>query len=322
MNLYVIDPTEKLFKQFNTEKKSEFNTIFAHLLKSVTQKNLLTPGDFILADSDNAETWLKDVDLSKDIPAGVKLITTRVGVYVVGAKINFDKLRFLVLEHGDKYIGEFLDQKPMIKSPNLNLEDSRDYANSNKEIIAEISQKPRTHQQPKTVKKQNNSRNQDQKTTNTTANKISEKDNSVKETPRTNTKQVSEKKSVPVKKVETDVQKPASSNANTNKAEEENKVDSIVTFDENSLSDPVKPAAISKTDSVKESTKPEETSNDEKFVEILPTFETKEKETEKKQEVQKEDTDGEIVMNFDDDSDDNLDDQFAKAFDTLKKAGK
>ena len=76
MNLYVIDPTEKLFKQFNTEKKSEFNTIFAHLLKSVTQKNLLTPGDFILADSDNAETWLKDVDLSKDIPAGVKLITT------------------------------------------------------------------------------------------------------------------------------------------------------------------------------------------------------------------------------------------------------
>lgn len=310
MNLYVIDPTEKLFKQFSTEKKSEFNTIFAHLLKSVTQKKLLTPGDFILADSDNAETWLKDVDLAKDIPAGVKLITTRVGIYVVGAKINFDKLRFLVLEHGDKYIGGFLDQKPVIKSPNLTLEDNRDYADSNKEIIDEISRKTTlSHQQPKTVKTENINRNQNKNPKNSVKKEIKEPD-PVQEKPKTNIKPVPEKKSA---------QEPSNSNLNDNKNAAEEKVEPIATFDEQSLNINPKTNAEAKVTHV-DNSKPETPSEDEIFVEILPTFEQKEEVTENKHD----DTDKEeIVMDFgDDDSDDNLDNQFAKAFDTLKKAGK
>lgn len=319
MNLYVIDPTEKLFKQFSTEKKSEFNTIFAHLLKSVTQKKLLTPGDFILADSDNAETWLKDVDLAKDIPAGVKLITTRVGIYVVGAKINFDKLRFLVLEHGDKYIGGFLDQKPVIKSPNLTLEDNRDYADSNKEIIDEISRKTTiSHQQPKTVKTENINRNQNKTPKNSVKKEIKEPD-PVQEKPKTNIKPVPERKSAPVKKIEKSAQGPSTSNLNDNKNSEEEKVEPIATFDEQSLNINPKTNAEVKLTHV-DKPKPENPSEDESFVEILPTFEQKEELTEDKHD----DTDkDEIVMDFgDDDSDDNLDNQFAKAFDTLKKAGK
>lgn len=319
MNLYVIDPTEKLFKQFSTEKKSEFNTIFAHLLKSVTQKKLLTPGDFILADSDNAETWLKDVDLAKDIPAGVKLITTRVGIYVVGAKINFDKLRFLVLEHGDKYIGGFLDQKPVIKSPNLTLEDNRDYADSNKEIIDEISRKTTlSHQQPKTVKTENINRNQNKNQKNSVKKEVKEPD-PVQEKPKTNIKPVPEKKSAPVKKIEKSAQEPSNSNLNDNKNAEETKVEPIAAFDEQSLNINPKTSAEAKVTHV-DNSKPETPSEDEIFVEILPTFEQKEEVTEDKHD----DTDKEeIVMDFgDDDSDDNLDNQFAKAFDTLKKAGK
>lgn len=321
MNLYVIDPTEKLFEQFNTAKKSEFNTIFAHLLKSVTQKKLLTPGDFILADSDNAETWLKDVDLAKDIPAGVKLITTRVGIYVVGAKINFDKLRFLVLEHGDKYIGEFLDQKPLIKSPNLTLEDNRDYADSNKEIIDEISKKTtRSHQQPKTVKTENINRNQNRTPKSSVKKEIKEPD-SVQEKQKTNIKPIPEKKSTPVKKVEKSAQKSSTSISNDHKNSEEEKVESIATFDEQSLNSKTKTTDEEKVTHV-DTQKPEKTSEEESFVEILPTFEQKEEE--KVEEDTHDDTDkDEIVMDFgDDDSDDNLDNQFAKAFDTLKKAGK
>lgn len=320
MNLYVIDPTEKLFAQFNTEKKSEFNTIFAHLLKSVTQKKLLTPGDFILADSDNAETWLKDVDLAKDIPAGVKLITTRVGIYVVGAKINFDKLRFLVLEHGDKYIGGFLDQKPVIESPNLTLEDNRDYADSNKEIIAEIAKKKtRSYQKPKTAKTENSNQNQN-KNTRTSVKKETKEPDSVQEKQKTNIKPVEDKKSAPVKKIEKETQKPSTSSLNSHKNSEETKVESIATFDEQSLNSNSKTNDEAKVTHV-DTPKPEKPSEEETFVEILPTFEQKEEEV---KEDKHDDTDkDEIVMDFGDDgSDDNLDNQFAKAFDTLKKVGK
>ena len=97
MTLFVLDPTERLKNQFDTQDTTELLTMFTHRLSTIEKYDILKKGDSLLLDMENTEWKDTDKTLSELIPQEVVTFTTTFEdpsskIFKVGEKIDFNIL--------------------------------------------------------------------------------------------------------------------------------------------------------------------------------------------------------------------------------------
>lgn len=97
MTLFVLDPTERLKNQFDTQDTTELLTMFTHRLSTIEKYDILKKGDSLLLDMENTEWKDTDKALSELIPQEVVTFTTTFEdpsskIFKVGEKIDFNIL--------------------------------------------------------------------------------------------------------------------------------------------------------------------------------------------------------------------------------------